>query len=157
MRSARPMSSATRITATAFCVVVTSGNPSSTMPLEVSPSVGSTSTILRASDSLARRALEIVALRGFTSCSCILRRTSLTSGRSVVRSMAIAMACARVMVLTLLMWYLLVPRGVGLLPCPFDCLNNTPLPLPCLVRIANWLYLHISSTFAEILLKVSLG
>lgn len=105
-----PSSQATRMTAAAFCVVDTSGRPSPTMALLPMPSAGSISDTLRASPSLAIRALLTAFARGFTSCSCMFLRTSLTSGRSAVRSMAIAMACARVTVF-LLMWYLLVPRG----------------------------------------------
>ena len=89
------------------------------------------SRTLAARFSLALRALETALARGLTSCSCIFFKTSLTSGRSLVRSMAMAMACARVMVF-LLMWYLLVPRGVwpfALAPLTINILHPCPRPV----------------------------
>jgi len=125
------------MTAAAFCVVMTSGMPSSVMAFEPRPSAGSSSAILRARDSLAIRAFDTVALRGFVSCSCIFTRTSLTSGRSFVRSIAMAMACARVMVLVLLM---LVPPSTSWgapVASPLDKLIIHPLGRTCKVRTAR--------------------
>ena len=122
-RSTTPISSATRITATAFCVVAISGMPSPTIPLEVRPSSGSRFLTLSARDSFSRRALLTAFARGFTSWSCIFCSTSATSfhesskaALSLTSVRALSMACARVMVF-LLIWYLLVPHGVGLLAC----------------------------------------
>ena len=126
-----PSSSATRITAAAFCVVATSGRPNPTMPLEPMPSAGSILASLRARFSLAKRALLTALARGFTSCACMFLRTSCASAIGALSqssnlacsrtSMARAMAAARVMVF-LLIWYLLVPRGVRLFRSPWRLL-----------------------------------
>jgi len=99
----KPISHATRATAAAFCVVVISGMPRATMSLVVMPSpcALTASRTLRARFSLATRALLTALARGLVSWSCIFLSTATTSALSVQRSIAKAIASARVMPLFL--------------------------------------------------------